>query len=251
MGWLGRLFGGGGKQKAEAAPVPQGFPFETVIVPGVEAQEQRARMAAEAEGRFVPIILGGREDAAEMMDGFEETEQGPDEVLAAARSWTPEAVLKTLAEAVYEDEEDERPEPAEVGDWPADDEVDAAEPLSHLDIASMEPHDEVVIARVPCSASWQAPVYLRFGDWNDCPAPEHHAVLLRDWNARYGAEVIAIGLDSLECSVRSRPSTRDEALALAREHYAYCPDLVDQGFETLAALAADLMVSETWRFWWD
>ena len=42
-----------------------------------------------------------------------------------------------------------------------------------------------------------------------------------------------------------------EALDLAREQYAYCPDLVDQGTETLSALAASLLKDEWWHFWWD
>ena len=32
---------------------------------------------------------------------------------------------------------------------------------------------------------------------------------------------------------------------------AYCPDIVDQGTDNLATLAAILMVSDWWFFWWD
>ena len=49
-----------------------------------------------------------------------------------------------------------------------------------------------------------------------------------------------------------RPVTdREAALALAREAYRYCPDSVEQGAGTLQALAASLVGSEVWLFWWD
>jgi len=39
--------------------------------------------------------------------------------------------------------------------------------------------------------------------------------------------------------------------SLAREQYAYCNDLVDQGTESVAALAAGLLDGTVWYFWWD
>jgi hypothetical protein len=51
--------------------------------------------------------------------------------------------------------------------------------------------------------------------------------------------------------VASRPKTRKEALALARDQYIYCTDLIDQGGGTYSALAADLMANDWWHFWWD
>jgi hypothetical protein len=37
----------------------------------------------------------------------------------------------------------------------------------------------------------------------------------------------------------------------ALEQYAYCPDLVDQGTKSLAALAATLQDAGVWYAWWD
>jgi hypothetical protein len=51
--------------------------------------------------------------------------------------------------------------------------------------------------------------------------------------------------------VKSRPPTRKAALELAREQYVYCSDIVEQGAQTLSALAAMLMGSGWWYFWWD
>jgi hypothetical protein len=75
--------------------------------------------------------------------------------------------------------------------------------------------------------------------------------MLRSWHDRYGAELVSMGADTVELRVTRRPASRDEALALAREHYAYCSDTVDQGTQDLATLAAMLMASDWWFFWWD
>jgi len=42
-----------------------------------------------------------------------------------------------------------------------------------------------------------------------------------------------------------------DADALARRFYAFCPDVVDQGTETVDALARDLGESQRLYCWWD
>ncbi len=71
------------------------------------------------------------------------------------------------------------------------------------------------------------------------------------WQQKYKAEIVAATHDVIEMRVGSPPTTRDAALALAREQYAYCSDIVDQGCETLSNLAAALLKGKTWYFWWD
>lgn len=47
------------------------------------------------------------------------------------------------------------------------------------------------------------------------------------------------------------PTERAEVEAVARAQYNYCVDIVDQGVETLAALAEEQVHSHRWYFWWD
>ena len=77
------------------------------------------------------------------------------------------------------------------------------------------------------------------------------APAMRIWRDRYGAELIGINSDTINLRVAVRPKTREEALALARDQYIYCPDITDQGVQTYSALAADLMTNDWWYFWWD
>jgi hypothetical protein len=137
-----------------------------------------------------------------------------------------------------------------LGDWPA-------QPLAPSALTIVEdgqtgaPYDTVYIVLVPTDDWTTVPAYFRWGNWNANPPAEHHVAALRSWHDRYGAELIGLSSDTMNIRVSKRPSSRKEALALAREHYAYCNDIIDQGYGNLSALAAALMAHDWWYFWWD
>ena len=114
-----------------------------------------------------------------------------------------------------------------------------------------EPYPQIAIDLVPTTISWQVPAYLRFGDYNACPNPAEHTSVIKQWQERYGAEVISMTHDTIELRVVHPPTNRDGAIALAYEQFAYCSDIVDQGVGTLDALAATLLNGNVWFFWWD
>jgi hypothetical protein len=62
---------------------------------------------------------------------------------------------------------------------------------------------------------------------------------------------VGLSHDVVNIRVRRKPATRAEALDLAREQYAYCSDIIEQGVGTVSALAAALMENDWWYFWWD
>jgi hypothetical protein len=79
------------------------------------------------------------------------------------------------------------------------------------------------------------------------------SAVLRDWEERFGARVVGVGFSTLLLAVAAPPVTHAEALAVAAEHFALCPDNVWQGEEpcTLAAYAERLVGDHSWVFWWD
>jgi hypothetical protein len=79
------------------------------------------------------------------------------------------------------------------------------------------------------------------------------AAVLRDWEERFGARVVGVGFDDLYLSVAAPPQTDDEALRVAAEHFAFCPDNVWQSRPpyTLRAYAARILGQPVWTFWWD
>jgi Domain of unknown function (DUF4253) len=137
----------------------------------------------------------------------------------------------------------------ELGGWPS--EPMGAPQLSVATELSGLPLSRVQLVILPTDDWTTIPAYLNWGNWNGCPAPEYHVAALRSWRDRFGAELIGLSHDVMNIRVNERPKTRDAALDLAREQYAYCSDIVDQGVETLSALAAVLMQSDWWYFWWD
>lgn len=106
----------------------------------------------------------------------------------------------------------------------------------------------LLLAQIPVEHPWEIFAYLPFGNWNDCPdTPELMAVVKR-WYERYGAVPAALSGDTLELLL-PQPVKAEEALALAREHLTFCPDVLGEG--TLGGLADSLRQSMAWFFWWD
>lgn len=77
------------------------------------------------------------------------------------------------------------------------------------------------------------------------------SIVLRSWEDRWAARVVEIGFDTLTLTVGIPPRDRQTSLALAAEHFAFCPDNIWQGADTLVAYAESLQQSSIWSFWWD
>ncbi len=257
---IGRWFGGPSEPPAPpAAPAgpPPDFPFPLVTVHGNEALSTWTRLRATGAG--YPVIIGPDEDIAYLREGITDIEErSADTLLAAAAPLTfPASLQAKRAEddrkardyfrARGQEIEDPEPEP-ELGTWPDDVQTTDLTVIAHY---TGRIYDRVHIAILPCATGWEAIAHLRWGGWNENPSAEYHVAALKSWHERYGAELIGCSHDVLNLRVARRPATRDEALALAREQYLYCNDVVDQGVETLSNLAAVLMASDWWFFWWD
>ncbi len=141
----------------------------------------------------------------------------------------------------------------EESDWPLDvvpdDKLQALQTWDP-DTGSRE-LESVFIILVRADYSWEVPAKLLYGGWNDCPVPQVHVGFSKRWFRMHDAEIISIGRATIEMRVGKPPSTRDEALELAREQFVYCPDSVDQGAGSVPSLAAELLNGLVWHFWWD
>jgi len=237
------------------------LPFQRHAVPGdrVFAAWQQLRVAGDG----YPIIVGDDESLARLAEGlaFDDRESGeileaaaalqmPEAMAARRRQEHDEAVdyLRSVGQEPDGEEMDEPP----TGDWPAHaPELGVDGPLLAIGVLAQRPLDRANILVIPAASGPEVPAHLRYGNWNECPRAEYHVALLRSWHERYGAELVSMGADTVELRVKRRPASREEALALAREHYAYCNETVDQGTQGLATRAANLMRSDWWFFWWD
>lgn len=78
------------------------------------------------------------------------------------------------------------------------------------------------------------------------------SAVLRRWQERFGAYVVGAGFAELYLSVAAPPTNAEQAISIAAEHFAFCPDNVWQGgAPNLVAYADQLINAPIWSFWWD
>lgn len=112
-------------------------------------------------------------------------------------------------------------------------------------------YERIVILLLPTTKGWEAPAYLFFGGFNDCPPPEVHVAMAKWGFQRYGAEVAVIherGFIEMEC--HRPPANRADALTLARDLKTYA-EQVSVDAKTLGVLASALKSGSVWHLWWD
>ncbi|MFI6565483.1 DUF4253 domain-containing protein [Streptomyces sp. NPDC050534] len=151
-----------------------------------------------------------------------------------------------LAEAPHTPDAQHAAEPEVVAAGIADSLVDGVDGGGPLE----EPRLALVPARrsadIPTAIGWMGPANHE----NDTA---RLSAVLRSWEDRFGIRVVALGFDTLLVSVAAPPTTLAEAEALAAEHYAFCPDTIDQGSDPAftAHAGRQLLNRPAWRFWWD
>jgi len=211
-------------------------------VPGAEALAVRDQL--RSKGGLTPVILGSQEDVQLLVEISSSAGETPEKIIDEASR------LDVAAWLALRRQDNPEVYGTQLGDWP--DEAPEAPGLSvHLDPLTRQPKKTVILALVPTPASWQVPAHLDFGGWNECPPPAVHVALHHKWHQDFGADIACLSSDVLECTVARSPTTREAALALAREQFLYCPDIVHQGVGSVEALAASLLTANTWYFWWD
>ncbi|MGW2492187.1 DUF4253 domain-containing protein [Streptomyces sp. NPDC001606] len=112
-----------------------------------------------------------------------------------------------------------------------------------------EPHLALVPARrsadIPAAIGWTGPLNYE-GD------VARISSVLRSWEDRFGARVVALGPETLLMSVAAPPTDPAAAEAVAAEHFALCPNsVVQSGPGSVRKYAEGLVGATVWTFWWD
>ncbi|WP_327177242.1 DUF4253 domain-containing protein [Streptomyces sp. NBC_01335] len=145
------------------------------------------------------------------------------------------------------------PSPATKGpDEPDQLAADLADMFSsaHLDDQGAGLRPALVPARrsadIPAALGWTGPVNHESDVARLC-------AVLRSWEDRFDIRVVVLGFDTLTVSVGRPPTTLAEANALAAEHFAFCPDTIDQNppYDLAAYAEKSVLNRESWSFWWD
>lgn len=203
-------------------------------LPWIEAQR---RQFAAGHGPY-PFLIGDDEDLRRLLADIAPPADGGRAVLDAAAAIDAGAWLKPRAR---------RRKPA----WPREAAAPRTTPSSLFDPATQRLKPVLHVGLVDLADPCDLFARLGWGGGNDCPTPAVHVALHRHWRDRFGAEPLAVSSDVIDCRVARPPATRDDALALALSHEAYCPDVVEQGTGSAARLGASLLAAPYWSFWWD
>jgi hypothetical protein len=245
--------------RPEEAKLIDAIPYERIEVPGAQALARWEELRA-ARSDVWPVIVGGDEDLPRIADQLAMDDPAPAAatLAAAAKLEHPQSLwdLRAKEKAEWRAYQKEHPEwedeeyVAELGDWPAVPPQETGLTVAS-DILTGRPFPHAHILLLPIARGFEAPALLKWGGWNACPPPEIHVAAMRRWSSDYGAEIVGMTGDVINIRVKRRPATREAAIELAREQYAYCADIVDQGVGDISALAAGLMAADWWFFWWD
>ena len=106
------------------------------------------------------------------------------------------------------------------------------------------------MALVPTQTSWEARVF-EVRTLERLPRARSPLRCIPSLARTVCAEIVSVTQDVIEASVARPPETREHSLRLARQQFSYCTDIVTQGTETIANLAAGLINADAWFFWWD
>ncbi|MCX5409730.1 DUF4253 domain-containing protein [Streptomyces sp. NBC_00335] len=229
---------------------------DEVAAPGTWAEYLPARDVG-----LQPVLLQNQSGIEEWWDG--ELDPG---MMSDPSDHPAEEVLKDFWEsAASETEENEDEEDAGqtmdpfTGSWPglaspgrlaADPTTTAADVAKGLVGHSLKSPRLALVpvgraADIPAAIGWSGPVNYE----NDVA---RLCAVLRSWEDRFGVRVVALSYARLDLSVAAPPQTMDEALAIAAEHFAFCPDNIWQGYESIRLYAEEALVGNAhWTFWWD
>lgn len=122
----------------------------------------------------------------------------------------------------------------------------------YISFEDYELEEDTLLLKVPVKHPWELVAWIPMGGWNECPAPEEMMVICKYWFEAYGVVPAVFTHDEMEFYAPKKLNGAD-SLEVAKEHYAFCVDRVEQGTRTykLSELAAGLENSEVWYFWWD
>jgi hypothetical protein len=228
------------KYRATANQITDHGAFKTVSVRGVNALmqvESYRREFARGSGPY-PFLIGDETDLTRLLESLVPPADGGRAALEQARSFDPIAWLE---------QHSRRAKPR----WPQSGPDPVKTVLSQYDAVNQHLKPEMFIGLAELHDPWELFARIGYGDWNECPPPHVHTALHRRWHDLFGAEPIAFCNDVVECVVARPPQERKGALVLAREHEAYCADVVEQGLGSTGNLASSLLNANYWYFWWD
>ena len=222
--------------------------FEKGTEPKMVEQAYHEALEAGKAGGFFPAIICLEEYSAEWLEEVVKNEYNRDKIIAGCAN-NGEDILKERFVEYTEDYEDEEVQQM-IGEETEGEELH--EFIGYMSFQDGMLEADTLLLEIPVKNPWEIIGYLPMGGWNECPCPEDMIAVCRYWYEKYQAVPAVFTHDVMEFYAPLKLNGADNMEA-AKEHYAFCPDRVEQGTRTyhISELAAGLQESEVWYFWWD
>lgn len=216
----------------------------------LEAAYHQALKEGREKG-FYPAILAVDEIVVEWFEDILEEDYDREKVIAECGDNGKELLQKTFGGYMDDHMEDYDEDLKDfIGEETEGDEIHHF--CSYISFQEYELGEDALLLKIPVKNPWELIAWLPLGGWNECPAPEDMIAICKYWFEAYGAIPAAFTHDVMEFYAPKKLNGAD-SLEVAKEHYAFCVDRVEQGTRTykLSELAAGLEESDVWYFWWD
>lgn len=118
--------------------------------------------------------------------------------------------------------------------------------ISEMNFGISGKPDQVSVLKA--ASPYDALAVMGTNGWNYDLSPDIVIARVKQWDKRFGLILRGVGFDWLEAEFRKQPPNM---LEFAQEVYEFCPDVVDQGTETVEALAAEMKRTNAVYLWWD
>lgn len=222
--------------------------FEKGTDPKLAEQAYHEALEAGKSGGFWPAMICLDECAVEWLESVVKEEYSREEIIAGCQDNGREILEERFAEYTEEYEQEEVKEM--IGEETEGEELH--EFIGYLSFEDGMLEADTLLLEIPVKNPWEIIGYLPMGGWNECPSPEEMIAVCKYWYEKYQAVPAVFTHDVVEFYAPLQLNGAD-SLEAAKEHYAFCPDRVDQGTRTyhISELAAGLEGSEVWYFWWD
>lgn len=222
--------------------------FERGTDPVLVEQSYREAFERGRAESFYPAIICLDEYAIEWLQEVAAQDYDRDEIIDGCRDNGADILKERFEEYTEEFDEDELEEL--MGEETEGEEL--SQFIGYMSFQDGMLEADTLLLEIPVKHPWEIIGYLPMGGWNECPSPEEMIAVCKYWYEKYQAVPAAFTHDVMEFYAPKKLNGID-SMEAAKEHYAFCPDRVDQGTRTykISELASGLTDSEVWYFWWD
>ena len=132
-------------------------------------KEYRAQYSSTG---LYPFLIGDAEELQRIEESAGFNKQDPTAIVSASFDVT---IANWIAGRQKEMQEDDLDPNDFFGEWPGEIR-DKGSMLLHTDIVTGKIKPEIYFGFAQIEQPWHLPAAIKYGDWNECPAPEVHCV---------------------------------------------------------------------------